>query len=85
MWKKIFGERKDIFLEEKKNGEGRGGKYLERENVTMVGQTTNKERSSYSSNGRWKAEMTKKGMGWIEMETDSFGGRRKEKGGEFLF
>ena len=38
----------------------------------------NKERSSYSSNGLWKAEMSRKGMGWIEMETDSFGGRRKE-------
>ena len=38
----------------------------------------NKERSSYSSNGLWKAEMSRKGMGWIEMLTDSFGGRRKE-------
>ena len=72
-------EKENIFfVEEKKNGEGKGGKYLERGNVTMAGQTTNKERSSYSSNGLWKAEMSRKGMGWIEMETDSFGGRRKE-------
>ena len=27
----------------------------------------------------------KKGMGWIEMETDSLGGRRREKGGEIFF
>ena len=45
--RKIFGERKDIFVEEKNNGEGKGGKYLERENVTMAGQTTNKERSGF--------------------------------------
>ena len=44
--RKIFGERKDIFVEEKNNGEGKGGKYLERENVTMAGQTT-KERSGF--------------------------------------
>ena len=37
--RKIFGERKDIFVEEKNNGEG--------ENVTMAGQTTNKERSGF--------------------------------------
>ena len=34
-------------MEEKNNGEGKGGKYLERENVTMAGQTTNKERSGF--------------------------------------
>ena len=45
--RKIFGERKDIFVEEKKNGEGKGGKYLERENVTMARQSTNKERSGF--------------------------------------
>ena len=38
--RKIFGERKDIFVEEKNNGEGKGGIYLERENITMAGQTT---------------------------------------------
>ena len=26
--RKIFGERKSVFLEEKKNGGGKGGKYL---------------------------------------------------------
>ena len=30
---KIFGDRKYFFLEEKKNGEGKGGKYLEKENI----------------------------------------------------
>ena len=44
-----------------------------------------KERSSYSSNGLWKAEMSIKGMGWIEMGTDSFGGKGKKmfRGGSF--
>ena len=45
--RRIFGERKDIFVEEKKNGKGKGGKYLERENVTMARQSTNKERSGF--------------------------------------
>ena len=30
--RKIFGEEKNIFWEEKKNGEGKGGKYLENQN-----------------------------------------------------
>ena len=29
--RKIFGEEKKYFLEEKKNGEGKGGEYLEKE------------------------------------------------------
>ena len=33
---KIFGDRKYFFLEEKKNGEGKGGKYLEKENICSV-------------------------------------------------
>ena len=33
--RKIFGERKDIFAEEKKNGEGKGGKILVKENVFL--------------------------------------------------
>ena len=37
----------------------------------------NKERSSYSSNGLWKAKMSRKGMGWIEME---IGGGEEEYG-----
>ena len=32
---KIFGDRKYFFLEEKKNGEGKGGKYLENENIFL--------------------------------------------------
>ena len=30
---KKIGEKKDIFVEEKNKGEGKGGKYLQRENV----------------------------------------------------
>ena len=48
MWKEnIWSKKRYFFVEEKKNGEGKGGKYLERENVTMVGQTTNKRRSGF--------------------------------------
>ena len=48
MWKKnIWRKKIYLFVEEKKNGEGKGGKYLERENVTMAGQTTNKRRSGF--------------------------------------
>ena len=71
-------------MEEKKNGEGRRGKYLKRENNERHC-CLNKERSSYSSNGLWKAKMSRKGMGWIEMETDSFGGRRKENVQGWIF
>ena len=44
-------EKEKIFLWRRKTMEtmkqGKGGKYLERENVTMAGQTTNKERSGF--------------------------------------
>ena len=43
MWKEnIWRKKIYFFVEEKKSGEGKGGKYLEIENVTMAGQTTNK-------------------------------------------
>ena len=42
---KYLEKEKIFFVEEKRNGEGKGGQNLERENVTMAGQTTNKERS----------------------------------------
>ena len=51
--KKIFGEGKHIYFAENKNGEGKGGKYVEKENVTIAGRRTKKERS-YSANGPWK-------------------------------
>ena len=44
---KYLEKEKIFFVEEKKNGEGKGGKYLERENFTMAGQTTNKKRSGF--------------------------------------
>ena len=36
--RKIFAEGKYILMEEKKNGEGKGGKYLERENIFFGGE-----------------------------------------------
>ena len=72
---KYLEKEKIFFVEEKKNGEGKGGKYLERENVTMAGQTTNNERSSYSSNGLWKAAEDR-----TEDRTEARTGQRTEQG-----
>ena len=44
---KYLEKEKIFFVEEKKNGEGKGGKYLVRDNVTMAGQTANKRRSGF--------------------------------------
>ena len=41
--RKIFGVGKYTFVKEKKNRKGNGGKHLEKENVTMAGQTTTNE------------------------------------------
>ena len=40
--KKLWS-RKMYFVEEKKDGEGKGGKYMEKENVTIAGQTDDNE------------------------------------------
>ena len=34
--RKMFGEGKYFFGKEKKNGEGKGGKYLEKEKMTII-------------------------------------------------
>ena len=41
--RKNFWSRKMYFVEEKKDGEGKGGKYMEKENVTIAGQTDDNE------------------------------------------
>ena len=39
MWKENIWRKKDIFCGGKEEWRRKGGKYLERENVTMAGQT----------------------------------------------
>ena len=52
--RKIFGEGKYIFVEEKMNIEVKGGKYLEKENV--AGQQTN-EQGNIALFCRWTMEV----------------------------
>ena len=47
MWKENIWRKKDNFCGGKEEWRRKGGKYLERENVTMAGQTTNKRRSGF--------------------------------------
>ena len=47
MWKENIWRKKDNFCGGKEELRRKGGKYLERENVTMAGQTTDMERSGF--------------------------------------
>ena len=55
--RKNFWSRKMYFVEEKKDGEGKGGKYMEKENVTIAGQTDDNEQGKIGQLSQWRVEI----------------------------
>ena len=53
---KYLQKKKILFVEEKKNGGGKGGKYLEKENVTIAGRTNKQGKIGLLS--QWTMEGT---------------------------
>ena len=45
--RKIFGDGKHLFVEVKKNGEGKEGKYLKKENIFLQRRRNNRDRKGY--------------------------------------
>ena len=52
-----FCSRKMYFVEEKKDGEGKREKYMEKENVTIAGQTNDNEQGKIGQLSQWRVEI----------------------------
>ena len=77
--RKIFGERKYIFAEEKKNGEGKGGKYLEKENIFFLRRRIRTEKEKEKNIWRRKIHILRRRKMRKDKEENMFFLRRRRK------